>query len=322
MKLSLVICTYNRVDILKTTLPELAHLIVPSAAQLEIIIVDNNSNDDTADYLKQYLQSLDSVVPHHYVFEKKQGISHARNAGFKKAVGDYIAYIDDECLLPGNWIEVAVKTLHKHTPAFLGGPYFGKFLPGSSSPWFKESFGDSFLLQYKPEYGPLMGRYLSGGNMLIRRDVFEKIGLFDTELGMKGDVIAYGEEQDFQRRYLAQFNHEEVFYNPDLFVWHYIRNEKLSMRFLFKDALLRGQYVEKQKPKSLLKLLTSPLMLLFTSLRAISFMLVWFAVSLLKREHFFTLLHHDYRKNTWRSIGQSWYHFSRLFSPFANLVTR
>lgn len=318
-RLSVVICTYNRVDILKLTLPTYEELLLPSGVELEIIVVDNNSSDETATFIQDYIARLPSARCYRYVFEPKQGISHARNAGFKHATGSYVAYTDDECELPNNWLIIAWKTIQRHHPAFLGGPYYGKRLPGITSLWFKESFGDSYLLKDKPVYGPLINHYLSGGNMLIRRDVFEAIDAFDPELGMCGKKTAYGEEQDFQKRYLAKYPQAVIFYDPELFVWHYVRTEKMSIRYLFKDALFRGFYAAKAKDKSLGRILFAPVLMVIFSLRALICFVSKAIKSLYSREHFYTLLYQDYTDNVWRPMGFYWYNLQQLPSTISEL---
>lgn len=310
--ISLVICTYNRREMLELTIPQYEKLSIPPAIQFEIIVVDNNSSDETASFLKNYFSGLNSPISYRYVFEQRQGLSHARNTGFLRAEGDYIAFADDECVLPENWLEIAYYNISKNNPAFLGGPYYGKLLPEQSSKWFKASFGDSYILQYKPRYGPLKNNYLSGGNMIVRRDVFEATGLFDPNLGMNSEKIAYGEEQDFQKRYIAMYPEAKIFYDPDLFVWHYVRAEKMSLKHLFKDAFSRGFYAAKAKSISPWEIIISPVLILLYIVRAIGSLIVKLVKSLFSKEHLFTLLHNDYKSNTWRSIGYSWYNFTQI----------
>jgi len=324
MLISLVICTYNRADILKTTLPSYKNLKIPTGIHLEIIYIDNNSNDNTKTYLNNFIKlSNNKNIVYKYCFEGIQGLSHARNRGYQESSGDYIAYIDDECILPTEWLEVAVKHIKAKTPAFLGGPYYGKYIPDTSSNWFKESYGDSYILQYNLPDGPMNGRYLSGGNLLIRRDVFEKIGLFDVELGMNGESMNYGEEQDFQKRLIAQFPEEIILYISALYVWHLIREEKMSMGFLFKDALIRGVSSTKLiKNHSFLTLVLSPVFLVFTTIKAILSYLYKLVISFLSKESFYTLLYNDYQKGTWRDIGTSLGLLKLLFSHFSKYLNR
>ncbi len=72
MLISLVICTYNRADILRATLPSVLTLVIPEGDQLELIMVDNNSKDDTASFIKEFIGNNSTSIEISYVFEGKQ----------------------------------------------------------------------------------------------------------------------------------------------------------------------------------------------------------------------------------------------------------
>lgn len=306
MLISLIICTYNRSDILKISLQSYLKLIVPKGIEVELVIVDNNSKDNTNKTIHSFIEKSPRLDCR-YIFEPQQGLSYARNTGYQYAKGDYIAYLDDECTLPPQWLEVAIKTINSYSPAFLGGPYYGKYLPGSSSDWFKESFGDSYILQYNLDDGAMPeGRFISGGNMLIRRDVFDEIGLFDTALGMAGDTLNYGEEQDFQKRYILKKPNEVIWYSTDLFVWHFIRDEKMSIKHLFNEAIIRGRSSARTNNQSLILIRLSPLLLIGSVVRAVFSAIYKFFQSIFFNKPYFSLLYQDYKRGVWRDIGGLW----------------
>lgn len=311
MLISLVICTYNRSDILKATLPSLLDLVIPDGDNFEIIIVDNNSSDTTKVVAEEFIKNVKSLNNSNfkalYIFDGNQGLSYARNTGYKESAGNYIAYIDDECILPETWLVEAKKIITKVEPAFLGGPYLGKYFPGNSSTWYKESFGDSYILQYKLENGPMKNRYISGGNMFIRRDVFEKVGLFDVNLGMSGEQVNYGEEVEFQKRFLEAYPDEIVWYDSKVFVWHCIREMKMKISFLFKDALIRGKSSAELQNTPKEKLRLAPIHLFYFIFKAIGSAIKKMFQSILRKEHYFFLLYSDYKDGTWRDIGGAWY---------------
>jgi len=313
LHISLVICTYNRAEILKITLPFLLKLKQPQEITMEIIVIDNNSSDETRSFVSKFIQENNSLVEIKYFFEGKQGVSNARNTGYQCAKGDYICYLDDECILPEEWLNVAVNTIRTSSPAILGGPYYGRFLPGVTSTWCKESFGDSYILDHDFPNGPLQTHNVSEGNMIIRKDIFNKIGSFDLNYGMTGSTIAYGEGDEFQRRLREKLPDEIIWYNPELFVWHLIRNEKISIGYRFKEALIRGESIAKFSKKRSSKVINySPIMLL-----KYIFIASWSAFkkliqSLQSKDHYFSILHKDYEDGTWRNIGIEWYRVKLL----------
>ncbi len=318
MLISLVVCTYNRADILKITLPSYLTLIIPKDVTVELIIVDNNSKDNTKDIINTFITKNTLDLKIKYLFEEKQGVSYARNTGFKNSKGDYIAYLDDECILPEQWLKIACQIIESDNPAFLGGPYLGKFMPGTRSIWYKESYGDIWLLQQSISNGPIKGFFLSGGNFFIRRDIFEKTGLFNTKLGMNGETVGYGEEPEFQQRFINKYPNEVTYYHSDLFVWHLIRDEKITIIGRFKDALARGmsQAELATKPSKAL-LIKSPFLLVYHSVKSVLSAIIKFPKSFFSSNHYFTLLHQDYDNNNWAEIGKS-YHWSKLLLKVFN----
>jgi glycosyltransferase involved in cell wall biosynthesis len=67
----------------------------------EVIVVDNDSNDNTKDVVLSFAGLLNIK----YIFEPVRGIPFARNTGIKNAIGDIIAFIDDDCVADENWLK-------------------------------------------------------------------------------------------------------------------------------------------------------------------------------------------------------------------------
>jgi len=130
---------------------------------------------------------------------------------------------------------------------------------------------------------------------------------------MTGNTLNYGEEQDFQKRFISQYPDEVIWYNSKLFVWHLIRDEQMSILHDFKEALIRGQSSAKEKEFSLLQLMLSPFLLIAVIGRALLSALWVLIKSLFSKEHFFTSLHRDYQNRVWRDIGAVWYRVNKLF---------
>ena len=102
VKVSVIICTYNRLSLLKFCIASIADMKIP-AEDFEILVIDNNSSDGTGEFCK----GLDTFYPNHnwrYIVETIQGIAFARARGAKEATGNILAYIDDDCLAEPNWL--------------------------------------------------------------------------------------------------------------------------------------------------------------------------------------------------------------------------
>jgi len=225
--ISVIICTYNRADILSDCLQSLKDQTLPQD-QYEVIIVDNNSTDATPAVISRFTNgNIRGVV------ETRQGVSHARNRGWKEAKGEYVSYSDDECRIPSNWLEIARGIIRDRSPDLFGGPYRAAYI--SSKPkWFDDRYG-SFIPYPTPKY--LTGdQFLAGSNIFIRKSILsQKIG-FDGSFGMTGETIAFAEETALQKNLLTQYPGTTIYYDPSLFVYHVVRPEKFS----FTDFFWRG----------------------------------------------------------------------------------
>lgn len=97
--ISIVICTYNRADILQQTLESFFSLNSLDN-NFELIVVDNNSTDTTREIVEYFVDQNPQVL---YRFEKKPGLSQARNTGIKEAKGEIVAFVDDDVFFDKEW---------------------------------------------------------------------------------------------------------------------------------------------------------------------------------------------------------------------------
>ena len=116
---SVVIGTYNRAHLLAGTLGALAAQEVPPSLDWEIVVVDNNSTDSTAQAVAAFAPT--TTVPVRYVFEPRQGISHARNRGIREAQGSILAFTDDDVLPAPDWISAVASAMERWDAHGVGG---------------------------------------------------------------------------------------------------------------------------------------------------------------------------------------------------------
>ena len=100
LRLSIVICTYNRADLARQAIASVLAQDFPSS-EYELLVVDNRSTDHTGAMAQEFCASNPNV---RYLIEKEIGLSHARNCGWQAARGEYVAYIDDDCKVPPSWL--------------------------------------------------------------------------------------------------------------------------------------------------------------------------------------------------------------------------
>ena len=119
MKISVVLCTYNRCQSLDKTLESVAASILSAETEWEVLIVDNNSNDRT----KDVVESFSSRYPgrFRYLFEPRQGKSFALNAGVRESLGNVLAFLDDDVTVEPTWLGILAAPLNGNEWAGTGG---------------------------------------------------------------------------------------------------------------------------------------------------------------------------------------------------------
>lgn len=218
---SVVVCTYNRQDMLPDCLISLLHQTF-NPAQYEVIVVNNNSSDNTERIAQEFVQGHANF---HLITERKQGLSHARNTGYAEAHGEYVAFIDDDARAPDNWLEIAAKIIAEHHPDIFGGPVNALF-EGQPPEWYRESYGRRGDMG---ETGFITEGFIVGTNIFFRKGLLEEYGGFDPELGMKGDSVGYHEETALV--YKAFSEKRRVYYSGDLVVADLLPAYKHSLAF-------------------------------------------------------------------------------------------
>ncbi len=118
LSISVVIVTRNRADWLNDALTS---LVKQSRPPDEVIVVDNDSSDNTKETILSFSGKLNLT----YLHEPKRGIPHARNAGILRATGDIVAFIDDDCVADENWLKyIEIPFIKDPAMGVAGGEVF------------------------------------------------------------------------------------------------------------------------------------------------------------------------------------------------------
>lgn len=237
MKYSVVIATHNRAQDLEKTLASLAAL--QPDGPWEVIVVDNNSTDDT----RRVVDSAAAVfpVPVKYVFESRQGRSPALNAGIRIARGEIVATTDDDVRVPAGWLNAASAALERLQCEYVGGrvlPIWGAEPPA----WLARRPGKQWavvaLLDYGPEPMEFGARVPLGVNMAFRREALDRAGLFDPDTGRKAGTLLGQEVREWCIR--ARKVGVRGFYTPAMVVEHIIPASRLRKAYFRRWFYWRG----------------------------------------------------------------------------------
>ncbi len=228
--ISIIVCTYNR----EIYLPKMLQSILDqncSPNKFEVILVNNNSRDNTEQICKAY-QEKNKEINFNYYLEEKQGLSYARNRGLKEASGNYYVFVDDDAFLDANYVEELEKYL-EDTPDMIG--FGGKILPYLECElpnWMSTYLSTLMSIIDLGKEVVLFGgkKYPIGANMGVSKSVVDKIGDFNEELGRSGDSMLGGEEKDFFFR-IKQAN-IPIYYFPKMLVNHVIPKKRLTVEFI------------------------------------------------------------------------------------------
>jgi glycosyltransferase involved in cell wall biosynthesis len=243
MDASIIIATANRAAELRETLANLARIRTPGT--VELVVVDNRSTDRTRQVVEEAAASYPFSVK--YLFESEEGKYAALNTGIRAARGDVIAATDDDVRFEIDWLERAIAGLRAHECEFVGGrvlPLWG----GPKPVWLAERCGLHAKVIALLDHGLSVrefGRGISwplGVNVAYRRDVFDRVGLFDNRLGRKTGTLRNQAQREWHLR--ARVIGIRGFYLPDMVVHHLVAAERLEKpyfrRWLYWHGISRA----------------------------------------------------------------------------------
>ena len=242
MRLDVVVPTYNRSALLRKTLESLRRASVPAGLEVSLLVVDNNSPDDTAAVVQEF--AAGPGLPIRYLREYTQGSWQARNAGIAASTADLLGFIDDVEEGDESWYRVVAREFADPTVQFIGGPYLPNWVtpvPDWLPPGYPAAIG---AIPPKPRarYGKEFGANLMGGNAVLRRAVFSQVGTYALHLGRSNRGLLSEEDAEFYRR----LENAGLYglYVPDLLIYHYIAPDRLTRRYhrrwVFWRAISQG----------------------------------------------------------------------------------
>ena len=237
--ISVVVCTYNRADLLSKCLQSLTEQTLDLSV-FEVIVVDNNSTDTTIDVASQYAKNNRNIK---VVSEFIQGHSQARNRGWQEAQGYYIAYLDDDAKAAPDWCERILNAFNSVNPMPVAvGGQIHPFYEIPPPLWFTDDFeirtwGEDagFLEPPRACYG------FSGSNMAIQRSILERYGGFSSRYGIVQGKLRMGEDAEFFFRIYGQ--EPNFWYDPLIKVYHWVPKEKLNVWYRIIRSYNAGQSV-------------------------------------------------------------------------------
>lgn len=238
--LSVIICTYNRDKYIYNVLKSLAGNTL-SPDNYEIVLIDNNCTDNTKNECERFAQDFSNVTFRTFV-ETNQGLSYARNRGIKESKGEVVVYVDDDALVNKEYLQTYYDFFNQHPEIdAAGGPIIPEY--ETAEPEWMSHYTKVLITCYKYHGDKVRefpkNDFPSGGNAAYRASVFEKVGLFNVDLGRKGDSLAGAEEKDiFDKMTTLGMR---FYYLPTAILYHQIPEKKLTKEYFDKLTYSIGQ---------------------------------------------------------------------------------
>jgi glycosyltransferase involved in cell wall biosynthesis len=240
MRVSVLICTWNRAALLDKTLDEVARLRVPAGVDWEVLVVNNACTDDTDAVLARHVPLLPLTRLH----EPRPGKAHAANLAVQHSRGDLLVWTDDDVRLDPGWLQAYVHAADQWPRAgFFGGPIEPLF-EVEPARWIRRNLEVLGPVFGRLEPGPGMRLYdekdqpPNGANMAMRRSALEGVR-FNVDIGVRHGDQTRGEETELLHR-LIRAGHQGVWVGPAR-VLHHVPPERASPPYLWGYFLGLGR---------------------------------------------------------------------------------
>lgn len=230
--ITIAVCTWNRARMVEETLRSFTQMEIPSGLEWEVVVINNNSPDDTA----AVLEGFTSRLPLRYFLESQQGIAHARNRAALEARGDFILWTDDDVRVKPNWLRGYIDAIAAHPECgFFGGPVELSF-EGDPPEWLLnglDSVGGALGEVRVSEAGKIGGtaQLPFNCNMAVRRE-HHLARPYDTRYGRNAGGLMSGEETVFLQELLRLGIQGR--WLPEIPVLHWVPVERQSIAHLRK----------------------------------------------------------------------------------------
>jgi glucosyl-dolichyl phosphate glucuronosyltransferase len=239
--LTIAIPSHNRAATLRETLASVAALAIPVDVDVDCIVVDNGSADETASVVETFAR--DAPLRVRRVFEARLGSSFARNRAVAETASDYIFFIDDDVIVEPGWAAELLSSIRARDLDAACGMVLPRW---SSSPpawlgpslWVKLAVHDQrAIAAAAPEAIERLDNYFSA-NVGFKRSTFVRFGNFREDLGVVGGNPISGEDTELFARIISKGG--AMGFAPRAVVHHMIPPERMTRAYLRRKSFAYG----------------------------------------------------------------------------------
>lgn len=240
VEFTVAIPTYNGANRFPEVLDKLRQQTGVESLSWEIILVDNNSTDSTAQVFQEYQKNWDLNVPLRYEFEQQQGLAFARQCAFKAAQGEWVGFLDDDNLPYPNWVTSAYQFAQHHPKSgAFGGQVHGLF-ESPPSEKVKPLLPYLALVERGPEpllYSPRNNLLPPGAGIVVCKQAWSES--VPEKLTLSGRINgSFISSEDLELLSYIQEKGWEIWYNPQMELDHKIPPWRLERDYLI--PMIRG----------------------------------------------------------------------------------
>lgn len=253
---SVIICTHRRPESLALLLESLTKQTWQGGSW-ELLVVENDTTP--SEEVKKVIDKFSDDLPIIALYDEIPNLSRARNVGLREGHGEYVAYLDDDCVAEPGWLEALFIGCKEYSPHFCAGPIYPIFRKKKPY-WYLEEWGyhsyygdkiiDTKMMPVEEHidhsnYNDNKANEIfitpAGGNFIGKRSLMQDLGGFQEQLGMAGKKIAYGEETALLKRAKEARGNITVIYLPNLAARHEVHPTKMTVKGFIAIAWARGR---------------------------------------------------------------------------------
>ncbi len=238
VQISVILATYRRPALLDKTLESFCRMKT-GELRWELLVMDNADDQET----KTTADRFSARLPIRYIVEKRRGKNNALNRAVGLAGGDLLVFTDDDVLADQSWLVELLRGSDRWRDYSIFGGRILPHWPDGQRP--AENIRKDFyfsayaIAEWDISEGPYDAGKVWGGNMAIKKSLFDKGYCFSMDMDVKGENFIMGNETELTKR-LEKDGHPAV-YLPNAYVYHQIRPEQMTKKWLYYRACKYGR---------------------------------------------------------------------------------
>ena len=247
--LTVLICTNDRAALLLRTLEYLNAARRPENYRVEVLVAANACIDDTLERLARFRETAEEGLLLSWITEPTPGKSHALNRAIPLIRSELVAFVDDDHRVDADYLVSMCRAAERYPEADF---FCGRILPdwdGTEPEWVHDRGPfriyplpvPRFDQGHKPKRLTPEIATPGGGNLFLRRVLFDRVGDFSPEFGPRRHDLGGSEDMHWVLR--AQALGATLQYVPEVVQYHYVDPERLRLIYLIKKAYKRSSSV-------------------------------------------------------------------------------